>query len=154
MKLWAFCELFYGRKPVETLCLKLQNQQGVNVGLVIWMCWHAAHHRFLDANTFAQAKAEVLGVHQALIDSLRSVRKSPIIQNLPAKNAISSHVLAAEILLEKTILEQLEANWPIKELAPVNEVFGLSDYLRQCQVQDVDQATQFLYANASACITQ
>ncbi|WP_053981258.1 TIGR02444 family protein [Marinagarivorans algicola] len=154
MKLWPFCERFYSRKPVEALCLQLQDNHNICVGLVIWLCWHAAYGRFLNEATFAIAKREFLGADHGMIEQLRSVRKILKSSALADGAAIKSHILAAEILLEKAILERLESYIQLQELTPDSAAFGLLDYLRQHQVPEADRSAQFLYANALACITQ
>lgn len=153
MKIWPFCERFYSRKPVEALCLQLQNEYDINVGLVIWLCWHAAHGRFLSEATFVVAKRESLGGDHDMITQLRGMRKTLKSSELVDGSIIKSHILAAEILLEKAILERLESEIELQELIPDSAAFGLLDYLRQYQVPEADRSTQFLYANALACIT-
>ncbi len=152
MKIWPFCERFYSRKPVEALCLQLQNEYDINVGLVIWLCWHVAHGRFLNEAAFIVAKRESLGGDHDTITQLRGLRKTLKSSQLVDGSTIKSHILAAEILLEKAILERLESEIELQELIPDSAAFGLLDYLHQYQVPEADRSTQFLYANALACI--
>ncbi len=153
MGIWLFCERFYSCKPVEALCLRLQQENDAVVGLIIWLCWHYAQGRFIPAVVFAQAQALTSDTQQQLILPLRQLRKSALLRQQPQAAQIAKAILQAEILLEKNQLEFIDEQTThcIVDQASV-DTLGLIDYLLNCGVKDAEQAVCLLYAHASACL--
>ena len=155
VKIWPFCEAFYGQKPVEALCLQLQQQQQVNVGLVIWLCWHAVHKRFVTEKMFDVARTLIVPIHEELIVPIRTLRKSSLLAQQGDVQNIAKALLAAEILLEKEALELLASNTAkLTTLKAEQSTFGLQDYLASQKVQNAQDAPHFLYASALAIISK
>jgi uncharacterized protein (TIGR02444 family) len=153
MNIWTFCEAFYGRQPVANLCLKLQNSFNINIGLVIWLCWHSSQQRFVDQDVFGEAASLSLGVYQPLIIPLRQLRKHPLLSQQDASAAIIEHLLSAEILLEKSLLLRLDRELTAKvSKAAGPDTVGLADYFRNCSVEDPEENARFLYASAIAAV--
>lgn len=149
MKLWDFCEQFYGDKRIELLCLDLQNRYQANVGLMLWLCWLARIDRFVNQNVFDQAKSLSDSFHDNYIILIRNLRKNAKIGALNHGQFISQYLLSAEILLERELLESFETLYAGSyQSAPDESTYGLADYLRACNVADYDSAAQFLYAGA------
>jgi uncharacterized protein (TIGR02444 family) len=152
-KIWTFCEVFYGQKTVETLCLQLQYQRQVNIGLVIWLCWHAAHDRFITEQMFDAAHKLILPLHAELILPLRGLRKSFLLSQQSNSKNIAGALLSAEILLEKEALELLESNLGSSTTTVIAQsAFGLQDYLALQKVQNAQHDAHFLYTAAFAAI--
>lgn len=155
MEIWPFCERFYGRKSVATLCLQLQDQYQLNVGLIIWLCWHQAHNRFVSRELFEQAKALSDAVYDPLILPLRSIRKQVLTASLSEDRTIYQHVLSAEILMEKSLLLSLdESLTPKVEKKHDGSVFGLLDYFSLGKAENAEQSARFLYANALSSFSE
>ncbi|MDZ7924657.1 MAG: TIGR02444 family protein [Marinagarivorans sp.] len=153
MDIWSFCESFYGRQPVEILSLRLQQENNVVVGLVIWFCWHYAHDRFIPINIFKQAEKIISVSQQQLILPLRQLRKHSLLQQQPHTEKIAKAILQAEILLEKNQLElvaEQTAHGIVSHISP--ETVGLFDYLLWCGVNDAEQAVYLLYTHAAASL--
>lgn len=151
MKLWFFCEQFYGDKRIELLCLDLQNRYQVNVGLVLWLCWLAKTNRYIDREGFKQAESVSLAYHCSYIEPIRRLRKQSDIQGFSHSAQILQGLLNSEIGLERELLEKIECQFEaqIKSFA-TDETFGLVDYLRARDVTDPDALAQFLYAGAKS----
>ena len=150
--LWEFCEQFYGERRIELLCLDLQNRYQVNVGLILWLAWLVKIERFIERSDFEQARSMSLTFHETLINPIRSLRKAPQVQSLQCGKAVAGQLLNAEIMLERELLETIEARFShcLNDNATC-ETLGLSDYLLACKVPEADAVTQFLYAAAKAC---
>lgn len=149
MRLWDFCEQLYGDKRIELLCLDLQNRYQVNVGLVLWLSWLVKIGRFTDKPTFEQAQSLSLSFHETFIRPVRKLRKNAKLRTFEHGNAIAQHLLNAEILLEREVLEAIEERFDdnLRHQAGAS-TYGLRDYLAACGVIDADATAQFLYAAA------
>ena len=155
MTIWPFCEKFYGRKPVATLCLHLQDRYQLNVGLIIWLCWHSAHNRFVSGPIFQQASLLSDFIYDPLILPLRAIRKQVLHASLTDDQIIYQHVLTAEILMEKSLLLMLDDRLTPQVAAELDgQTFGLLDYLSQSNVENAEQSVRFLYASALSCVSE
>lgn len=155
MTIWPFCEKFYGRKPVATLCLHLQDRYQLNVGLIIWLCWHSAHNRFVNSATFTEACLLSESVYDPLILPLRAIRKQVLQASLADDQIIYQHVLTAEILMEKSLLLMLDDRLtPRVSIDRDSLAFGLLDYLSRADVENAEQSVRFLYASALSCVSE
>lgn len=155
MAIWPFCENFYGRKPVATLCLHLQDRYQLHVGLIIWLCWHSAHNRFVSASTFKQAGLLSDSLYDPLILPLRAIRKQVLHASLADDQIIYQHVLTAEILMEKSLLLMLDDRLTaLVSAEPDTQAFGLLDYLSGANVENAEQNVRFLYASALSCVSE
>lgn len=71
--LWDFSLILYGKKPVQTLCLELQEQAGANVNLLLFALWLAAENRQFQPDVVLAD--ETYGAwHQQVVLPLRQVR--------------------------------------------------------------------------------
>lgn len=151
MKLWPFCELFYARQPVEALCLHLQNTYQANVLLILLVCWHHAHSRNLPVSSFRAAKRITDSEQQETVMALRQARKALKVQNLENCQAISTYILKAEVLLEQSLLQQMEACTAIQSSALLIDAQTLEGYLSECAVPDAKVSADRLLGLALEC---
>ncbi|HEY7774792.1 MAG TPA: TIGR02444 family protein [Marinagarivorans sp.] len=153
MRIWPFCEVFYGRPPVANLCLKLQDEYQLHVGLIIWLCWHCAHQRFVSRDLFQVASLKAKATYEPFILPLRSIRKQLKHEVSTDAQGAYQHVLSAEILMEKVLLTSLESELnDHAQSIQCAETYGLQDYFLANRVDDSAQHAQFLYASALSCV--
>jgi uncharacterized protein (TIGR02444 family) len=153
MGIWLFCERFYGRKPVEVMCLRLQQEHDAVVGLVIWFCWHYAHSQFIPLAVFERAQQLIHDSQQQLILPLRQLRKNKLLKGQPQAESIAQAILHAEILLEKNQLELINEQTADAIVTQAScDTVGLLDYLLNCGVGDAEPVVCLLYAHAAASL--
>lgn len=71
--LWDFSLIHYAKKPVQTLCLELQEQAGTNVNLLLFALWLAAENRQFQPDVIL-ADETYCAWHQQVVLPLRQVR--------------------------------------------------------------------------------
>lgn len=101
---WDWIADLYARPGVKDACLRLQDDHGVPVTLLLWGLWRASRGRFLDPPTAATL---ALSVEAEVTAPLRAVRRalSGAEDAAPARAAI----LSAELAGERLMLDRLEA---------------------------------------------
>ncbi|TQV82524.1 TIGR02444 family protein [Exilibacterium tricleocarpae] len=73
---WDFSLALYRRPGVESLCLALQDNHGVNVNLLLWSCWLETRTVTLDADLLAAAQRLVQDWDQRVVTPLRQARRA------------------------------------------------------------------------------
>jgi uncharacterized protein (TIGR02444 family) len=119
--LWPYALEVYGRPGAQALLLRLQDEQGQCIPLLLWGLWMAAGGRPIDTTT-ATACAELARAWQdAAVAPLRRLRRG-----LKAKAAeerlqarIRTGVQALELEAERMLLQMLEET---SAAAPTGEV--------------------------------
>lgn len=71
--LWNFSLIHYAKKPVQELCLELQEQADANVNLLLFALWLAAENRQFLPDTIL-ADETYCAWHQQVVLPLRQVR--------------------------------------------------------------------------------
>lgn len=110
--LWAFCESLYREPDIEAFCLQLQDQQQVNVLVLLWCTWLEAQGLSISSNELAVAAQSINRKSHEVIVPLRQLRRRLKVQSyLPeaVRQEARSHLLKAELVLEKQLLQELEA---------------------------------------------
>jgi len=70
---WDFSLRHYAKAPVQQQCLRLQDEAGANVNLVLFALWLAAEKRLFDHDLVLH-HAELLYWHEQVIVPLRQAR--------------------------------------------------------------------------------
>jgi len=109
MSLWTWAERAYARPGVAEACLRLQDEHGQNVCLLLWAVWAEARDEALLGRAVAAARAW----EAAAVLPLRSLRRGlkapvPPVADAP-REALRQMVKAAELAAERVLLESLEA---------------------------------------------
>ncbi len=113
MKLWDFALAVYDRPAVREACLRLQDDHGQCVSLLLWASWMASEGR---AGPLDEAVSLARGWEDAVISPLRAARRG--LKSAPPLGDSAYHltlveaVSAAEIEAERLLLEALEQRAP------------------------------------------
>ncbi len=109
--LWDFCLELYAQPDIEALCLRLQDEQQVNVLVLLWCAWLEATGAHLTREELAAAAEQTNGASEQALVPLRQVRRhlrNSGIFPIDLVDAVKADVLRAELALEKYLLRQLE----------------------------------------------
>ena len=117
--LWDFCLAIYGQAAIEQSCLRLQDQNGANVNVLLWLCWLADRGIALDQQQLDLGLYKIATWHDDVVAPLRQLRraiKQDYLYNQevtePAREAIKTAELAAE-KVELDWLEELSNRWKV-----------------------------------------
>lgn len=70
---WDFSLTHYAKAPVQRLCLRLQEQAGANVNIVLFTLWLASLERIFENDAVA-GNTDLLNWHDGVIMPLRQAR--------------------------------------------------------------------------------
>lgn len=112
--LWTFSERIYARPGVADALLRLQNERGADVNLLLYCTWHAASGRGVLSRADLAALDEALRPwREAIIGPLRALRQrikqEPALSGLPMAGDARDKVLAAELASEQVAQQLLES---------------------------------------------
>lgn len=110
--LWDWAEAAYGRPGVEAACLRLQNEHGQCVALLLWALWAARDGQAPSAPLIGRAADLARPWHDQVIAPLRSARRALKAQQSvdPERGeALRTRIKAEELAAERLLLEALEA---------------------------------------------
>lgn len=115
---WRFSLLVYGRPGVADALLRLQDQGGHNVNLILfglWLGWCEATR--LDAAGVARGKAAIDPLDRDVIGPLRALRRA--LKGDPDADIrdLRQRVLALEIAAERRVQARLAAGLPRRRKA-------------------------------------
>lgn len=107
--LWSWAVAAYGRPSVADACLRLQDDHGQDVPLLLWAAWRGP----VDAETLEAACDLARSWRETLIGPLRSIRRTlkkpvPDMDDGP-RLALREQVKAVELAAERGLLEALAA---------------------------------------------
>lgn len=103
-RLWRFAVALYARPGVEPACLRLQDEAGLNVNLLLACIWRGREHgEAPGADALAAALAAIEPWHETVVDPLRAIRRSikQQAQHDPAVATVRRTVLEAELAAER-----------------------------------------------------
>ncbi len=114
--LWPFAQAVYAAPGVETACLRLQDEAGQCVALLLFCLWCARTGRRLDADALAGASALSRGWEAGVATPLRTARRS-LRGPLPGideagRLALRARAAALSLAGERLLLESLEVLAP------------------------------------------
>lgn len=105
--LWRYAQVLYARPGVEQTCLRLQDEQGRNVNLLLWACWLGRSGVLLPGSRLDAARAALAG-WDAQVRALRAVRRAmrERIEPVPEvwRKRVRTQVQAAELAAEQVEL--------------------------------------------------
>ena len=73
---WRFSLQFYRRPGVADACIKLQEEAGVDVNLLLFLLWHATQRRSLALPEVERLEHEVGPWRQQAVIPLRTIRRA------------------------------------------------------------------------------
>ncbi|PMR71999.1 TIGR02444 family protein [Billgrantia endophytica] len=107
--LWDYALAFYARDGVETACLQLQDEAGMDVCELLWHCWLYRHGLRLD-----EEPAELASIRQwqkevtVVLRTLRRHLKSDAKERAGVAE-VRRQLQRAELAAERETLERLQA---------------------------------------------
>jgi uncharacterized protein (TIGR02444 family) len=121
---WAFALRVYARPSVADACLKLQNEAGVDVMMLLMIAFAAVERRvLLTASEIAELDEACRPWREQIVQSLRAIRVTLKSGPVPAPSAeteelrtrIKSAELAAERLQNQLLAERLPLRPPERD---------------------------------------
>jgi uncharacterized protein (TIGR02444 family) len=114
---WRFSLRFYRQPAVADACIRLQEETGVDVNLLLFLLWHATRKRALSAAEVAELEQRIGAWRDMTVIPLRGVRralKSPPALVAPAtaelfRTRIKAVELEAERLQQEAMYELARA---------------------------------------------
>lgn len=144
--LWDFSLEHYARPGVADACLRLQDEQGVNVNLLLWCAWLDTCGLVLDAGRLHSAQKRIHAWDEHYVVPLRQLRRRMKAEFGVADAGIETvrtQIKNAELLAEKQLqcwLEALVSNWDENLDPGINQDQGWSNvrfYLQHMSVNEV-----------------
>lgn len=107
--LWDFALALYRRPGVETACLTLQDDAGLDVCELLWMCW-LSYHRLTLTEHAEPLLAPVRAWQRDITYPLRHQRRvlKTQCETTPEREKLRQTIKQAERLAEQEALRQLE----------------------------------------------
>lgn len=115
MSLWPFAERIYALSGVQAACLKLQDDHGQSVCLLLWRVWTIAEGRAIGPSVIQDAVATTRAWEGSIIAPLRGARRAVVGMEGGGKaprSALYQRIAEAELLAEQRLLAALEALTP------------------------------------------
>ena len=130
--LWPYALEVYARPGVEPLLLRLQDEHGQCVPLLLWSLWMAAGGRPIDAAKAAACAELARAWQDAAVAPLRRLRRGLKVKanTQQLQTRIRHGVKALELEAERMLLQMLEESSPAPGGAPVGAVEALSQSAR------------------------
>lgn len=104
---WGFSLALYSRPRVAEYCLRLQDDAGANVNLLLFCCWTGRRGIALDAQGLAAAAATIEDWQVRVLQPLRARRRSVGIA-APEKQRLLAEELSAERHEQVLLVQWLE----------------------------------------------
>lgn len=125
--LWDFSLALYAQPGVAESCLRLQDEQSINVNLLLWCVWLECNGLHLDHGRLHEAQRRIRGWDQHYVIPLRHLRKRMKAEfgtDNAAIEAVRGHIKQAELAAERELqmqLQRLTQRWlqQANGLAPV-----------------------------------
>jgi uncharacterized protein (TIGR02444 family) len=116
---WAFALDIYARPGVADACLKLQNEAGVDVIMLLMVAYAAVRHRiFLTPSEIRELDEACRPWREQIVQPLRAIRSGLKSGPLPAPNSeteqFRSTIKAAELAAERLQNQLLAERLPLR----------------------------------------
>ena len=102
---WRFSLRFYRRPEVAEACITLQEQAGVDVNLLLFLLWHAAHKRVLSTAEISELETRIAPWRNTTVVPLRTMRRAlkspPALVGGPTAELFRTKIKAAELEAER-----------------------------------------------------
>jgi uncharacterized protein (TIGR02444 family) len=138
--LWQFALAAYGRDGMESVCLALQDQQGININVLLWSLWLDHNAVGFDRGFWQQSVQAINAVHARVV-RVRSLRRW-----IPKRRGLlwlRNPVKAWELRLEKSELMQLQNLTDTQGAQLQTKASGRDNYLSLC-LADVSNREDWL----------
>jgi uncharacterized protein (TIGR02444 family) len=128
---WAFALEIYARPGVADACLKLQNEAGVDVMMLLMVAYAAVRHRiFLTASEIRTLDETCRPWREQIVRPIRAIRSGLKSGPLPAPNSeteqfrskVKAIELAAERLQNQLLAERLPLRPPERDAVDPDEL--------------------------------
>ncbi len=113
--LWDFATAFYAKAGVQSACLTLQDQAGVNVPLLLCCCWVGRYYGELPREAAKEMGQFTDACSQQTTEPLRAIRASMKYSHKPQWpikegdwSKLREQIKALELSSEKLLLQGLE----------------------------------------------
>lgn len=126
---WRFSLRFYRHPEVADACIRLQEEAGVDVNLLLFLLWHATRKRALSATEVAELERRIGAWRDMTVIPLRTLRralKSPPALVAPAtaelfRTKVKAVELEAERLQQEAMYELAGASLLGREASSLDE---------------------------------
>jgi uncharacterized protein (TIGR02444 family) len=125
---WKYALEFYGRAGVTNSCLKLQDDLGLNVNLLLLLCWCEQHKKQLDGEQIDLLVLSLALWHSDYTKPLRNIRRKLALDD-NATEAVKRAIFDAEMALEKTEQRLLLGIFNQFKLADADTALNLQRYI-------------------------
>jgi uncharacterized protein (TIGR02444 family) len=119
---WRFSLQFYRLPGVAEACIRLQEEAGADVNLLLFLLWHAAQKRRLSATEVELLEQKIAGWRNLTVIPLRSIRRAlkspPGLVAAGAGEAFRTRIKAVELEAERM---QQEAMYDLVRAALLGE---------------------------------
>jgi uncharacterized protein (TIGR02444 family) len=97
--LWKFSLATYAQAGVAAACLDLQESFGVDVNVLLYVCWYASEGRALTAKEIAAADAHIADWRHAVVHPIRALRQG--LREYPGAETTRTVIKQAELQSER-----------------------------------------------------
>jgi uncharacterized protein (TIGR02444 family) len=102
---WRFSLQFYRQPGVAEACIKLQEEAGVDVNLLLFLLWHGAQARALSAAEVGLLDQKIAGWRNLTVIPLRAIRRAlkspPGLVETGTAEAFRTRIKAVELEAER-----------------------------------------------------
>jgi uncharacterized protein (TIGR02444 family) len=131
---WRFSLRFYRRREVADACIRLQEEAGVDVNLLLFLLWHASQKRALSAAEVAELEQRIGPWRAMTVIPLRMLRRAlkappPLVAPATAelfRTKIKAVELEAERLQQEAMYELARASLRGREAASREEAMRVN----------------------------
>lgn len=156
----GFARQLYQQPGIQTCCLQLQDDLGIDVPFMLYLCWHGACLGRLPAPQARAALDHSVCMSGQVIHPLRQVRRW-MKSGWPAQPELREQIKAAELQAEFALLGELEAQHAlptrdrtdaVRSMPEAAIAANLAWYFRALQVAPADHTTDLLVNAAMHCV--
>ena len=133
---WQFAVDLYGKSDVSQVCIELQDKLGLNVNLLLLLCWCERQKIQLDGEQIQQLNFGLDRWHQQYTKPLRQLRRQLALED-DADETVKKTIFEAEMALEKTEQRLLLGVFNQFSLNPQNNAQNLQRYVSQADSKAV-----------------
>jgi uncharacterized protein (TIGR02444 family) len=102
---WRFSLQFYRLPGVAEACIRLQEEAGADVNLLLFLLWHGTRQRRLSAAEIARLEQDIAAWREATVIPLRAIRRAlkspPGLVEAGTAEAFRTRIKAVELEAER-----------------------------------------------------
>ena len=144
---WRFSLQFYRLPGVAEACIKLQEESGVDVNLLLFLLWHGALGRALSAAQVEELEQKIAAWRNLTVIPLRSVRRAlkspPGLVAAGAAEAFRTRIKAVELEAERL---QQEAMYELVRVSLLGETASSAADAARSNVTAYEQICRATFA--------